>query len=155
MFRVSKFALLAPVVLFLLLKVEAKSTAKPTPKPSPKPSLNQTKNDIAETKTPKLNATAKSSLATLRSNVSTTSTMKTSPTYVAPHFSGMLKRLIYVTLILSAIIGGYFLIKFCRSGRRKPRKYGVVKTPGDMEMRPLESDDDDDDEDVTMFNRKD
>jgi hypothetical protein len=33
-------------------------------------------------------------------------------------------------------------------------RYGVVKTPGDMEMRPLESDDDDDDEDVTMFNRK-
>lgn len=33
-------------------------------------------------------------------------------------------------------------------------RYGVVKTPGDMEMRPLESDDDDD-EDVTMFNRKD
>lgn len=33
-------------------------------------------------------------------------------------------------------------------------RYGVVKTPGDMEMRPLESDDDDDD-DVTMFNRKD
>ena len=33
-------------------------------------------------------------------------------------------------------------------------RYGVVKTPGDMEMRPLESDDDDD-EDITMFNRKD
>lgn len=32
-------------------------------------------------------------------------------------------------------------------------RYGVVKTPGDMEMRPLESDDDDDD--ITMFNRKD
>ena len=32
-------------------------------------------------------------------------------------------------------------------------RYGVVKTPGDMEMRPLESDDEDD-EDVTMFNRK-
>ena len=29
-----------------------------------------------------------------------------------------------------------------------------MKTPGDMEMRPLESDDEDD-EDVTMFNRKD
>lgn len=92
----------------------------------------------------------------IQSNVSTThpSTMSTSPKYVAPHFGGTLKRLVYVTLVLSAVIGFYFLVKFCRAGRRKPRKYGVVKTPGDMEMRPLESDDDDDDEDVTMFNRK-
>lgn len=44
------------------------------------------------------------------------------------------------------IVSLYLMFSFLR--------YGVVKTPGDMEMRPLESDDDED-EDVTMFTRKD
>ncbi|CAB4007055.1 Hypothetical predicted protein [Paramuricea clavata] len=142
----SKFALLAPVVLLLLsLKADAEIV---------KPATNITVTTNAATT---VATTAATTGATgIQANVSTThpSTVSTSPKYVAPHFGGTLKRLVYVTLVVSAVIGFYFLVKFCRAGRRKPRKYGVVKTPGDMEMRPLESDDDDDDEDVTMFNRK-
>ena len=139
----SKFALLAPVIyLLLILKVEVKASTKAA--------INATTN--AATKTGPITIT-------IPSNVSTThpSAKTTVHGYVgngSPRFGPMLRRLVYVTLILSGVIGLYFLVKFCRSGRRKARKYGVVKTPGDTEMHPLESDDEDDD-DVTMFNRKD
>lgn len=148
MFR-AKFAVLVPAVLLLLLfKVEEISTNTTIGNDLKAPQVNITLN---------ITTTAKASTTVSHGNISVTSPFAqttTSHTYLAPKFGGVVKRLLYVTLVLSGVIGLYFLVKFCRSGKRKPRKYGVVKTPGDMEMRPLESDDDDDD-DVTMFNRKD
>lgn len=95
-------------------------------------------------------ATAKvTANATVNANVNTTSQFSRST-----KFGAVVKRLTIVGAILTAIVAVYFIVRFSRSGRRKARKYGVVKTPGDVEMHPLESDYDDDDEDVTMFNRK-
>lgn len=157
--RNSKLSSLVPVVAVLLLFCSVKA-APSTGENELK--VTQSLNTIAAIKSAVL-TTAKSSVsepttASTGRNASTSykSTLSTTPvSFSSPvGFGKMIKRLFIVTAVLSLIVGLYFVMKFCRSGRRKARKYGVVKTPGDAELRPLESDDEDEDDDVTMFNRK-
>ena len=63
------------------------------------------------------------------------------------NFCGIILELTFLCTSFVLLIILFLTVMFLIS------RYGVVKTPGDMEMRPLESDDEDD-EDVTMFNRK-
>lgn len=63
--------------------------------------------------------------------------------------SAMIKRALYVTVAVTAIVLLYFVLRLVRARRSKSRRYGpLINSHENMEMNQLTSDSE---EDVTMF----
>ncbi|XP_074607302.1 uncharacterized protein LOC141860172 [Acropora palmata] len=68
--------------------------------------------------------------------------------------SGLLQRSLYVAVGVSVIVAIYFIVRSIKSkGRRKAKKYGVIRSAGEPELQPLEEGDEED-EDMTLFDKK-
>lgn len=55
---------------------------------------------------------------------------------------------------ISVIVAIYFIVRSIKSkGRRKAKKYGVIRSAGEPELQPLDEGDEEE-EDMTLFDKK-